>query len=63
MITIPPRHYCVIENPVMRDPKEGKVIVDEYGQIRLRHADQVIVDSVIAVVSLICQPRCKSEMF
>lgn len=42
MITIPPRHYCIIENPVMRDPKEGKVIVDEYGQIRLRHADQVM---------------------
>ncbi|KAK3703611.1 hypothetical protein QZH41_019149 [Actinostola sp. cb2023] len=42
MITVPPRHYCIIENPVLRELKEGKVIVDDYGQIKLRHADQEI---------------------
>jgi len=38
MITIPPRHYCVIENPVSIDA-EGKVIFDENGQAKLKHAD------------------------
>lgn len=40
MITIPPRHYCVVENPVLRD-KDGRVIIDSNGQIKLGHADQV----------------------
>jgi len=38
MITIPPRNYCVIENPAVRD-KDGKVVIDEMGQVRLLHAD------------------------
>lgn len=38
MIIIPPRHYCVIENPVLKD-KEGQVIRDISGQTRLSHAD------------------------
>jgi major vault protein len=41
MIVVPPRHYCIIENPVMRD-KDSKPILDVNGQIRLRHADQEI---------------------
>lgn len=41
MITIPPRHYCIIENPAVKDDN-GKPVVDENGQIKLRHADQVI---------------------
>ena len=38
MITIPPRHYCVIENPVARDG-DGVAIM-ENGQAKLLHADQ-----------------------
>jgi major vault protein len=38
MITIPPRHYCVIANPVMLDA-EKQVIMDEYGQARVQHGD------------------------
>ncbi|XP_067937582.1 major vault protein-like [Watersipora subatra] len=38
MITVPPRHYCVIENPVARD-EDGAVIM-ENGQAKLLHADQ-----------------------
>lgn len=38
MITIPPRHYCVIENPVQID-EEGTVVFDSNGQAKLKHAD------------------------
>ena len=38
MITIPPRNYCVIENPVTRD-KENKITYDESGQAKLAFAD------------------------
>jgi len=38
MIIIPPRHYCIIENPVLKD-KDGEVILDVSGQARLSHAD------------------------
>ncbi|CAG2185673.1 MVP [Mytilus edulis] len=41
MITVPPRHYCIIENPVLKD-KECKVVFDESGQAKLVHADQEI---------------------
>lgn len=41
MITIPPRHYCIVENPVLRD-KDGHVLIDANGQIKLGHADQVL---------------------
>ena len=40
MITVPPRHYCIIENPVVRDA-DGKVVTDG-GQAKLYHADQDI---------------------
>ncbi|KAF6041169.1 MVP [Bugula neritina] len=40
MITIPPRHYCVIENPVARND-DSEVIMDN-GQAKLLHADQEI---------------------
>ena len=40
MITIAPRHYCVIENPVQRK-ENGEVIMD-HGQAKLLHADQEI---------------------
>jgi major vault protein len=40
MIMIPPRHYCVIGNPVARDG--NKVIVDSNGNAKLRHGDEEI---------------------
>ncbi len=39
MITIPPRHYCVIENPVQKDAQSNKVLFDENGQAKLSFAD------------------------
>lgn len=41
MIVVPPRHYCVVENPFMSD-KDGKPVLDKHGQVKLRHADQEI---------------------
>ncbi|XP_039543649.1 major vault protein isoform X1 [Pimephales promelas] len=38
MIMVPPRHYCVVLNPVTRDD-EGRVQFDASGQAKLRHAD------------------------
>uniref|UniRef100_A0A4W4E4Y9 Major vault protein n=1 Tax=Electrophorus electricus TaxID=8005 RepID=A0A4W4E4Y9_ELEEL len=38
MTMVPPRHYCVIVNPVARDD-EGRVQFDDAGQAKLRHAD------------------------
>jgi len=42
MILIPPRHYCVIANPVSKDQGRGKVIVDGNGNAKLRHGDEEI---------------------
>ncbi|KNC53117.1 major vault protein [Thecamonas trahens ATCC 50062] len=41
MITIPPRHYCVVGNPVVRDDG-GNPVVDEYGQYKLRFGDEEV---------------------
>ncbi|XP_041094651.1 major vault protein [Polyodon spathula] len=38
MTMVPPRHYCVIQNPVLRDA-DGRVEFDQLGQAKLRHAD------------------------
>nr|KAF6283774.1 major vault protein [Pipistrellus kuhlii] len=38
MVTVPPRHYCTVANPVCRDA-QGSVLFDVTGQVRLRHAD------------------------
>ncbi|KAM8777726.1 major vault protein isoform 1-T1 [Rhynchonycteris naso] len=38
MVTVPPRHYCTVANPVSRDA-QGSVQLDVTGQVRLRHAD------------------------
>jgi major vault protein len=38
---IPPRHYCVISNPVLRDEK-GNIVREANGQIKLRHGDEEI---------------------
>lgn len=41
MITVPSRHYVVIENPVMRNA-DGELMSEDDGQVRLRHAEQEI---------------------
>ncbi|XP_031416447.1 major vault protein [Clupea harengus] len=38
MTMVPPRHYCVVLNPVACDD-EGRVQFDQSGQAKLRHAD------------------------
>ena len=32
MIVVPPRHYCVVENPAMKD-KDNKPVFDTHGQV------------------------------
>lgn len=41
MIVIPPRHYCIISNPVERNDA-GEPIVDSHGNYKLRHGDEEI---------------------
>ncbi|KAK5884396.1 hypothetical protein CesoFtcFv8_018222 [Champsocephalus esox] len=38
MVMVPPRHYCVVLNPVARDD-DNQVLFDQSGQAKLRHAD------------------------
>eukprot|EP00300_Choanocystis_sp_HF-7_P016488 c19422_g1_i1.p1 GENE.c19422_g1_i1~~c19422_g1_i1.p1 ORF type:complete len:862 (+),score=32.95 c19422_g1_i1:52-2586(+) len=40
-ISIPPRHYCRISNPVVRDA-DGNVVKDSNGQIMLKFGDEEI---------------------
>jgi major vault protein len=39
MIMIPPRNYCIIQNPVQRD-EQGKIVREAGGQIRCRQGDE-----------------------
>jgi len=41
MIVVPPRYYCIVSNPVLRD-ETGQPIADQYGQIQLRYGDREI---------------------
>merc|ERR1719295_1307048 len=41
MITVPPRHYCLVVNPVMRG-QDGQVLLDNVGQVVLEHAEEEI---------------------
>ncbi|HBE33736.1 MAG TPA: colicin uptake protein [Cyanobacteria bacterium UBA11368] len=41
MIIVPPRHYCLVANPVLRDEK-NQPISDAHGQVRLRYGDEEI---------------------
>ncbi len=41
MIMVPPRHYCIIANPILRDAKLNPV-TDKDNQIKLRHGDEEI---------------------
>ena len=34
MVCVPPRHYCVIQDPVARDD-DGNIVKDQYGMVRL----------------------------
>lgn len=38
MISIPPRHYCVIENPIVKN-ETGEVQCDKNGQVKLSHGN------------------------
>lgn len=38
MIVVPPRHYCIIENPVAKND-DGEILLDKSGQVKLCHAD------------------------
>jgi major vault protein len=41
MVMIPPRHYCVIVNPVARDNK-GQLVLDKNNQVKIKHGDEEI---------------------
>ncbi|XP_068099908.1 major vault protein [Hyperolius riggenbachi] len=41
MVMVPPRHYCIIQNPILRDANR-LVQFDGVGQAKLRHGDQEI---------------------
>lgn len=32
MIVVPPRHFCVVENPAVKD-KDGNPVFDTHGQV------------------------------
>ena len=40
-IVVPPRHYCVVANPVDRDDA-GQPVADRHGQIQLRYGDREV---------------------
>jgi len=41
MILVPPRNYCIIQNPIARDHKSREILYDG-GQVRIRHGDEEI---------------------
>jgi major vault protein len=41
MIMIPPRHYVIISDPIVRG-EDGEPVTDKHGQIKLRHSDHEI---------------------
>lgn len=40
MIVVPPRHYCIVENPAMIG-KDGKVSMDGHGQVCKNHPKKI----------------------
>jgi len=40
MIMIPPRHYCIIANPIAREG--DRPVFDEHGNVKLHHGDEEI---------------------
>lgn len=41
-IFMQPLEYCVINDPVMRDPKDKSLIIDKHGQVKLKIGDSEI---------------------
>ena len=41
MIMVPPRHYCIIQNPVQKNEK-GEIVLGENGLVKLRQGDEEI---------------------
>lgn len=41
MICIPPEHYVIVENPVVRDDK-GDIVVNDNGEDKLRYGDEEV---------------------
>eukprot|EP00668_Euglena_longa_P015354 GGOE01019428.1.p1 GENE.GGOE01019428.1~~GGOE01019428.1.p1 ORF type:complete len:866 (+),score=208.50 GGOE01019428.1:45-2600(+) len=40
-VAIPPRHYCIVENPIVRT-KDGDLVYDRHGQVKVRLGDEDI---------------------
>ncbi|AYU75911.1 major vault protein, putative [Leishmania donovani] len=40
-VSVPPRHYCVVKNPCVRD-EAGEVVLESSGQVKLRLGDSEI---------------------
>lgn len=38
LIKLPPNHYCIIRNPVVRS-KDGELVKSEYGEVKVRFED------------------------
>ncbi len=41
MIVMPPRHYCIVNNPVVRD-EANQPVSDKFGQVKLHYGDAEI---------------------
>jgi len=41
MVIVPPRHFCVISNPVMKN-EDKQILMDNLGQARLQHAEDEV---------------------
>ncbi len=41
MVVVPPRHYCIVENPALTG-KDGKMVLDAYGQVRSHFYSYII---------------------
>ena len=41
MVALPPRHFCIVSNPVVRD-SDGGVTFDGHEQAKLRHGDREV---------------------
>lgn len=41
MINIPPRNYCIVKNPVVKDA-EGNPVLDDHGEVKVRFGETQI---------------------
>ena len=42
MVVVPPKYYCIVENPVILDATTRQPVLDKHQQYKLRHADQEV---------------------